>query len=214
MAVARVRRTRLGGRRLAALTGAVVVASVAVSGCSPQEAGSAAVIGNQRIREATLQTQVRAADAQLAKSGTAGSVSADDIARDVLQLDIEKAIYTRTGDLVGIHVTPGEVSTARAQAIQQSGGLSKTYAALQQAGGPLPPSALDDFLYVSVLSQKLGAAQQAAPQQLNAALAKAEKSVKVKVNPRYGSFDVSQGKINPITEPWLRDVNDKLTAAG
>jgi hypothetical protein len=213
VAVALVRRVRRSGRRrLIALTGVAVVASVAVAGCTPQEAGSAAIVNGQRIRESTLQTQVRAANAELTKAGAAGAVSTDNIARDVLQLDIAKAVLTKTDQLLGVSVTPGELSSFRSQAISQNGGEDKLLVQLQQ-NGPLAPSQLNDYLTVYLLEQKLQAVGQADPDRANAALKKAEQETTIKINPRYGTFDLTQDKVEALNEPWLRDVSDRLTSA-
>jgi hypothetical protein len=213
MDVTSIRRVRPRGRRIAVMAGAAALTVLAASGCAPRQAGAAAIIGNQRITEASLQASVRATNAELAKVGTpAGAVAQDELSRDVLTLEITKAIYAKAGSYLGITVTPGEVSTAQANAAAQNGGLDGLYAQLVQnnssdSGQPsliLPPSALQDYIYMALMEQKLQAASRTDQQAVADAVNKAIANVRVKVNPRYGQFSETSGSVVAYTPHWLR----------
>jgi len=205
-------------RRTAFLLSAAIVAAPLLTACgSDAHPGAAAVVGDQRITVAQLETRVnevrdaqRAAlpdDAQyaqaIAKTGT--------LARDTLHGMVLDQVLHRAAEDAGITVTRKEIQTMRTSLEQQAGGSKALETAwLQQYG--VAPERLDDNLRLQLEAQKLAAALGTDTSQpaFWAALSKASKELDVDLNPRYGTWDVEKSSRVDAKTPWVREV----TASG
>ncbi|WP_405735941.1 SurA N-terminal domain-containing protein [Streptomyces sp. NBC_00028] len=205
-------------RRTAFLLSAAIVAAPLLTACgSDAHPGAAAVVGDQRITVAQLETRVnevrdaqRAAlpdDAQyaqaIAKTGT--------LARDTLHGMVLDQVLHRAAEDAGITVTRKEIQTMRTGLEQQAGGSKALETAwLQQYG--VAPERLDDNLRLQLEAQKLAAALGTDTSQpaFWAALSKASKELDVDLNPRYGTWDVEKSSRVDAKTPWVREV----TASG
>ncbi|MFI9831765.1 SurA N-terminal domain-containing protein [Streptomyces sp. NPDC051913] len=205
-------------RRTAFLLSAAILAAPLLTACgSDAHPGAAAVVGDQRITVAQLETRVnevrdaqRAAlpdDAQyaqaIAKTGT--------LARDTLHGMVLDQVLHRAAEDAGITVTRKEIQTMRTGLEQQAGGSKALETAwLQQYG--VAPERLDDNLRLQLEAQKLAAALGTDTSQpaFWAALSKASKELDVDLNPRYGTWDVEKSSRVDAKTPWVREV----TASG
>ncbi|KUN21475.1 hypothetical protein AQJ23_31660 [Streptomyces antibioticus] len=205
-------------RRTALLLSAAIAAAPLLTACaSDAHPGAAAVVGDQRITVAQLETRVneirdaqRATvtdDAQyaqaIAKTGT--------LTRDTLHSMVLDRVLHRAAEDAGITVTRKEIQTMRAGLEQQAGGAKGLETAwLQQYG--IAPERLDDNLRLQLEAQKLAAALGTDTSQpaFWAALSKASKELDVDLNPRYGTWDVEKSSRVDAKTPWVREV----TASG
>ena len=201
---------------VAAVAVAGVVAAGA-AGCAPMKAGAAATVGSDRITEAQLHTQVLSLQTEQAKIGVAPSANA---ASQQLDLMLQGVIWDRVASDEGVTVTDAEVAADRANATQQLQGndkLVQTMADLsQQSQGEtdVAPVAIDRWFRNDVIARKVQSEvaaklanpsdQTALQQAMTTVLMKAVNELKIKTNPRYGTFDPAQGTIVPGTPSWLK----------
>ena len=205
-------------RRTALLLSAAIAAAPLLTACgNDAHPGAAAVVGDQRITVAQLETRVnevrdaqRAAlpdDAQyaqaIAKTGT--------LARDTLHGMVLDQVLHRAAEDAGVTVTRKEIQTMRTGLEQQAGGSKALETAwLQQYG--VAPERLDDNLRLQLEAQKLAAELGTNTNQAPFwnALSKASKALGVDLNPRYGTWDVEKSSRVDAKTPWVREV----TASG
>lgn len=201
-------------RRTALLLSAAIAAAPLLTACgNDAHPGAAAVVGDQRITVAQLESrvnEVRAAQreavpdqAQYARvvAGTAG------LTRDTLHGMVLDRVLHRAAEDAGVTVSRRDVQELRSQLEGQVGGAKALETAwLQQYG--VPPQRLEDNLRLQAEAQKLAAALGTRTDQpaFWAALSKASKELGVEVNPRYGSWDAQKvGRVDGKT-PWVREV--------
>ncbi|EGX59376.1 lipoprotein [Streptomyces zinciresistens K42] len=201
-------------RRTALLLSAAIVAAPLLTACGGDaRPGAAAVVGDQRITVAQLENRVgevrsaqRAAvsdDAQyaqvVAKSGT--------LSRDVLGNMVLDRVLRRAAQDAGVSVTRKEVQQMRGGLEKQVGGAEALRTAwLQQYG--VPPQRLDENLRLQLEAQKLGTAlgTDAGKPAFWDALAAASKKLDVRLNPRYGTWDMQKRGRADVRTPWVREV--------
>jgi SurA-like protein len=198
----------------------LLLAAPALTACGsgPAHAGAAAVVGDHRITESTLQAKVNEVRSAEAKSpqgaqlvGTSGKLSSQTLSMLVQNEVIDKAVRD-----AGISVSDSEVQQEHGQALQQFGGNEAQLesALLTQYG--IAPSGVNEFFRTNVgvgkLIQSLGF--QPGSDNGNAAvlaqISRTAKSLGVRVNPRYGTWDPRKAIIGTATDPWV--VNKTATA--
>lgn len=201
-----------------ALSAALLAGVPLLSACgSEAHPGAAAVVGGQRITVAQLENRVgEVRDAQRAASPDEKSYAqavgqSGGLSRFTLQSMVRDQVLERAAKDAGVSVSRAEVERMRAGFARQAGGdkaLQKAW--LQQ--NAVAPARLDDSLRTEVAAQKLYQALGADPQTQEGqaafwkALSTAAKKMKVDVNPRYGTWDVSKSARADATPKWLRDV--------
>ncbi|MFE7930670.1 SurA N-terminal domain-containing protein [Streptomyces sp. NPDC057456] len=202
-------------RRTALLLSAAIVAAPLLAACgNDAHPGAAAVVGNQRITVAQLESRVnevrtaqRAAvtdDAQYAQAvAQTGS-----LARDTLHGMVLDKVLHRAAEDAGVTVSRREVQEMRAGLEQQAGGAKGLEAAwLQQYG--IPPQRLDENLRLQLEAQKLATelgTNTSQPAFWNA-LSKASKALDVDLNPRYGNWDAQKVARVDAKTPWVREIS-------
>ncbi|MER5198759.1 SurA N-terminal domain-containing protein [Streptomyces sp. NPDC002755] len=202
-------------RRTALLLSAAIVAAPLLAACgNDAHPGAAAVVGDQRITVAQLESRVnevrtaqRAAvtdDAQYAQAvAQTGS-----LARDTLHGMVLDKVLHRAAQDAGITVSRREVQEMRAGLEQQAGGAQGLEAAwLQQYG--IPPQRLDENLRLQLEAQKLATelgTNTSQPAFWNA-LSKASKALDVDLNPRYGNWDAQKVARVDAKTPWVREIS-------
>ncbi|WP_320779855.1 SurA N-terminal domain-containing protein [Streptomyces sp. CRN 30] len=211
---------RRSSRRRTALllAAAIAAAGPALTACGDEaHPGAAAVVGDQRITVAQLESrvgEVRAAqraatvdDAQY-EQAVAGTGR---LTRDTLHGMVLDRVLDHASADAGVRVTRKEIQGFRASLEQQAGGAEALRAAwLQQYG--VPPQRLEDNLRTELQAQKLAAALGAdmSDEQGQAvfwqALSKASGELDVDLNPRYGTWDVERSSRADATTPWVREV--------
>ncbi|WP_103562005.1 SurA N-terminal domain-containing protein [Actinomadura rubteroloni] len=193
--------------------GAVVLAAGTLAGCggSPVQAGSAAIVGDQRITIASLDRDVRDWQRQFRDNAVANALkeqsggSADDAVRQALGTLVRIRVADQTARRAGVAVTEGRTDAVVAGFDRQSGGA----AAITLANG-LPVRyirdvarffAIRDALAARLLPPRVTSAQQVmdARQRAEGAISAVAAGMTIKINPRYGSFDRAHGMIGPVT---------------
>jgi hypothetical protein len=170
-------------RTLVVATGVVAL----LAGCGTPEAGSAAVVGNRRISVSDLQAAT--VDAQ-AFVGPSVPVSQ----RQVLYLLAASPYIEQLADRFGVGVSTDDARAAMAQTV------------------PHPSAA---GLKVVQANEALLAVQQLGDQQTsvaNAIITKGLVSEGFSVNPRYGIFNTSIGRVAPIQPNWQPTPSPSATA--
>jgi hypothetical protein len=161
--------------------------------------GSAAIVGNDRITAATLDTQV----SNLKQSGFAGQIPATEQPKAVLGWMISFAVRDRTAQDAGITVSDADIELALAALQQQTEQNAQTALTIDQvvAANGVPPDMAKEFgqWYAQLLDffklQNGGTIPSqgtAAFTTANSALVTADcqsaKALGVQVNPQYGQL--------------------------
>ena len=195
--------------RAAAASVAVCVSACAVlAACSPVKMGAAAIVGDQRITQSALDTQVAGLQAAAEPYGKQITLTSAQMPAAVLSWLIRFQIGDQLAADSGIKLTQAQIqagianiNSQAAQAATQ-GGLSSPQAALVNAG--ISPQMLPDL--GKFQAQELAFAAkanggklpttQAEGNAVTAALDKAQctaaKSLNIQVNPQFGRLDYQQ----------------------
>ncbi|WP_326825737.1 SurA N-terminal domain-containing protein [Streptosporangium sp. NBC_01756] len=177
---------------------AVAAAGVALTACSPTQAGAAAVVGGQRISSSQLDGDVRELEAALAKAGGSAAQlqSYGSLPQLVLYQTATAKQLTIAAERKGVTATDGEID----QLISTAGGQAQyEQQMLQQA---VPPSQMRAYAKASLLASKLaakygGGTDQAALQRGSQLASKDVQAVKISWNPRYGTFNAQPSQQQP-----------------
>lgn len=207
-------------RRTALVLSAVIAAAApALTACgNDAHPGAAAVVGGQRITVAQLQSRVdevrqaqRSAvpdaaqyERVVARTGT--------LARDTLHQLVLNRVLDRAARDAGVSVSRREIQQMRTGLERQAGGRKGLQTAwLQQYG--VPPKRLDENLRLQLEAQKLATRLHADTSQpaFWKALSDASRSLRIDLNPRYGSWDVQKSTRVETKSPWLRDVSTQAS---
>ncbi|MBP2707200.1 SurA N-terminal domain-containing protein [Microbispora sp. RL4-1S] len=173
----------------------LAAACAALSACGPVQAGSAAIVGKERITSSQLDDQIQ----EFRKDLAANKMTEDQLG---LQLPLPQMIllnmvnsrqFLELGRSKGVTVTDREIDDV----VNAQGGQAQFDKVLLASGIPLDEGreAVRSVLIRQKLAQQEGAgadqqSQQAALQKLTQ---EAEAAVPVKYSPRYGKFDPQQG---------------------
>ncbi|MFD0885669.1 SurA N-terminal domain-containing protein [Streptosporangium algeriense] len=177
---------------------AVAAAGAALTACSPGQAGTAAVVGGERISTGELDSSVKEYEQALAKANVspADLQFPGSVPQVVLfQLATAKQ-YTKAAERQGITVTEAEID----QVIAASGGETQhEQRMLQQA---VAPSHSREFTKAGLMLTKLmakygGGADEAALQRGQAQAIKDLQAVKVTWSPRYGTLNNNRSEQSP-----------------
>jgi SurA N-terminal domain len=178
---------------------AVAAAGVALTACSPSQAGAAAIVGKDRISAGELDKNVREYEAALAKANVSASQLQfpGSVPQVVLFQLATSAQRAKVAESKGITVTEAEID----QVISSGEGGAAGYEQqmLQQA---VAPSKTREFTRASLLITKLmakygGGTDQAAIQKGQAQVIKDLQSVPITWNPRYGTINEQRSEQQP-----------------
>lgn len=196
------------------LTAAIAAAAPLLTACgNDAHPGAAAVVGDQRITVAQLESRVdevreaqRAAvpdDSQyqqvVARTGT--------LTRDTLHGMVLDRVLHRAAQDAGVTVSRKEVQDMRGELEGQAGGPEQLETVwLQQYG--VAPDRLDDNLSVQIEAQKLAQSlgTDTSRPEFWQALSDASKKLDVDLNPRYGTWDVQKSSRVDTRTPWVREI--------
>ncbi|MEU4210278.1 SurA N-terminal domain-containing protein [Streptomyces sp. NPDC026206] len=191
---------------------ALLAAAPALTACgSAPHPGAAAVVGRDRITVSQLQNQV--ADVREAQRSSpegaqllAGSAQ---LGQDTLIRMIQYRIIEKAGEDNGVEVTRRELQQRRGQVERVLGGPQAVEDRFLAAG--IAPGQIDQELMIGLvrtkLEDKLGKAR------TGEVLMKTSDSLRVDVNPRYGTWDAKRGTARAALEPWLRPATPGPEAA-
>ncbi|MGW5349953.1 SurA N-terminal domain-containing protein [Streptomyces sp. NPDC004031] len=203
-------------RRTAAVSiaaAALLLASPALTACGsgPDRTGAAAVVGDQRITVASLQSkvnQVRAAQEASPQSAQL-LASSTKLSTQTLTMLVQTAVIERAADDAGVTVSEEEAQQDHAAALEQFGGSDQALnaALLQQFG--IAPGEADTYFRTNALLGKLISSLGYQPGSdggqtaLLGILTKTADKLGVTVNPRYGTWDKKKASIGDTSDAWV-----------
>jgi hypothetical protein len=171
-----------------------------LSACS--STGSGVSIGKTEISASQIQKSVDEILSERAKVDTSqmNLDSGASLLRSQAQFQIISVVLDQIIADKKISVTPADVAARRADILTQVGGEAELPKALVSAG--LPPSNLDKYLKIILISEKLnalvvseGATAQTAGEAVTKLVTDTAKKLGVKVNSRYGKWNEATATI-------------------
>ena len=200
-------------RVLAQVLVAFVAATVALTGCSKVD--SAATVGDAQIALSDLQSQVDLILSEREGVDTSQMQLEDGeaLTRSQLSYMISNLIIEGVAKDEKIEITTSEIEAYKTEIYTNIGGQENLPNVLVSAA--IPSSSLDDVLRRDLILRKIGEKQSAAGSDDAAVNASIQKlvtdkanSLKVTVNPRYGTWDVNTLTV-VASEPAGDAVTDK-----
>ena len=228
---AAVRRQSLVLARLVKLSALALGAGLVVTGCSPVKMGAAAIVGDQRITIANLDTEVTNLS-QYVKlyPGTVQLNQAQETLQTLTWL-VRFKINEELARQAGITVSTAQAQTARdeilnsAKANAQAQGISNVTFTLILTSSGIPPDladevaryqAIDDQFALQANGGQAPATQEArtaVTDKLNKARCVAAKALKIEVNPQFGRLDYSQYAVVASSGTVTRSAGPAKTGA-
>jgi hypothetical protein len=215
-------------RVLACAVGVGVV--IFAAACSPVQMGAAAIVGQQRITLAQLDTQVAAYQQAYPKYAHQVQVTPSQIPSHVLSWLIRFQIRDQLAADAGINVTPAQVKAAIAQinaygkqSAAQSGLKNYSLTLLMVANG-IPPDMSDELgryqaIDLAYLEQANGGTLPNSSSTSSAAAAKmthseclVAKSLSIQVSPQYGQLNYNGFTVNPTPDTLSLTSGSKPTS--
>lgn len=206
-------------RRLIKVSAVVLGAGLVVTGCSPVKMGAAALVGNERITIATLNTEVTKLNEAAKKYPTTVQLSPAQATQETLTWLIRFEIFDQLASQAGITVSATQAQAALAQilasakASAQQQGISNVTTDLILAANGIPPNLSGEVgRYQAIETQFVqqvnggqiptsSAAQAATTTKLEHAQCVAAKSLNIVVNPQFGKLSYSQAQFQVVTAP-------------
>jgi hypothetical protein len=199
--------------RLVKVSAVVLGAGLAVAGCSPVKMGAAAVVGNQRITMATLDTEVTNLSRTAQLYPGVVQLSAAQETQETLSWLVRFKINEELAKQAGITVSSsaaqkalGQIyATAKAQA--QAQGVSNVTLPLILVANGIPPDMGTELgRYQAIETQFVeqlnggqiptaAAAQTATTAKLQRAQCVAAKSLQIEINPQFGRLNYTQYQV-------------------
>ena len=201
--------------RLAAIVGiGAITVAIGLSGCSTPTAGAAAVVGDQRISESTLNAEVQAV---LALQGLPSTDSSNELISNTLDQMITEILVNELASREKIEVTQGEIDNLRLQYITQAGGSQAFEEQIGQQGISLAD--VDSIIRVNIQVSKLGdvLAPNTEPDAKSAAvfvaISELSSELGTEVSPRFGTWDPENLTVGPsensLSEPQSVDLGSE-----
>ena len=203
------------------MSAVVLGAGLVVTGCSssPVKMGAAAIVGNERITIATLNTEVTNLNQAAEKYPATVQLSQVQATQQTLAWLIRFEIFDQLASQAGITVSSTQAQAALAQiyasakASAQQQGISNVTLDLILAANGIPPNlytelgryqAIETQFVEQVNGGKIptsSAAQTATTTKLEHAQCVAAKSLNIVVNPQFGKLSYSQSQFQVVTAP-------------
>ena len=202
-------------RRLIKVSAVVLGAGLVVTGCSPVKAGAAAIVGDQRITIATLDTAVT--DLNQAAKKYPGNISLTPAqeTQQVLTWLVRFQVVEQLAKQDGITVSAAQAQNALAEIYAaaksqaQASGVSNVTLELILAANGIPPDLSAEVgryqaIQTQYVEQANGgklptttASETASTASLDKAQCIAAKSLTISINPQFGRLDYSQLSVVP-----------------
>jgi hypothetical protein len=197
--------------RVIAVPVALGLGVASLSACSPSLLGAAAVVDSSRITVSEIQGSLSSAHALQVRYGVTPADSTSG-ARDEVQRRVVDLIFDRAASSLGVTVSAGEVSSAITASRKQLGGdagLGREFAranlSLDEANDVFRQQLLNKKMIDKLTAANPGATSDAINTKLLGSLVTAAKSMRIRINPRYGRFNAEAGQIDPVPFDFLRD---------
>jgi hypothetical protein len=217
-------------RRLIKVSALVLGAGLVVAGCSPVKLGAAAVVGDQRITVATLDTEVTNLSRHVKLYPGTVQLTPEQQTQQTLTWLIRFKINEELAEQEGITVSTAQAQKAldeiytAAKANAQAQGINNVTLDLILTANGIPTNlatevgryqAIDDQFALKVNGGQAPAtqdAQSAVTDKLNKARCVAAKQLKIQVNPQYGRLDYGQYAIVASSPAVSRSAGPAPTA--
>ena len=207
--------TKSTRQRLAVIAGiGLISASLGLSGCSSQTAGAAAVVGDQRISESELDTEVQDA---LTLQGLSSADSSNALITSTLDQLITGILVDELADREKIKVTQGETDDLRLQYVAQAGGQEAFEASIGEQG--ISIDEVDSIIRVNLQVAKLGDVlspqgdTDAKSAAVFVAISELSSELGTEVAPRFGTWDPENLSVGPaansLSEPQSVDLGSE-----
>ncbi len=208
-------------RRLIKVSAVVLGAGLVVTGCSssPVKMGAAAIVGNERITIATLNTEVTKLNQAAKQYPGVVQLSPVQATQETLGWLIRFQIFDQLASQAGITVSTSQEGAAfdqilaSAEASAQQQGISNVTPDLILAANGIPPNlsgevgryqAIETQFVEQVNGGKIptsSTAQATTTTKLEHAQCVAAKSLKIVVNPQFGQLSYSQSQFQVVSAP-------------
>ena len=206
-------------RRLIKVSAVALGAGLVVTACSPVKLGSAAIVGNERITIATLDTEVTNLSRTVKLYPGTVQLSQEQQTQQTLTWLIRFKINDELARRAGITVSTAEAQKALAEiysaakASAQAQGIPNVTLGLILVANGIPPNLADEVGRYQAINDKFAqqvnggqeptstAAQSATTAKLNKASCLAAKALKVQVNPQFGQMDYN--KVAVVAVPGI-----------
>jgi len=194
-----VRTDRIRLAFVSAVISGAVVAGLTLTGCGAATAGAAAVVGDTRISEQTLTSNVQevlVAQQKSPNTSDAALISA------VLNRLVTSELVNVLAAQKGITVTQGAIDSTLQGYVQQAGSEAEVQNLLLQRN--VAPSQIEAFVRTNVLAQMLGQALapsadiQGQSDAVVAAIVETSMVVGTEVSPRFGTWEATKLAIGPV----------------
>lgn len=177
---------------MTALAAATAALAVTLTGCSSATPGAAAIVGDQRISENQLTSQVQEV---LRAQGRPVDSASEALVVTTLDRMITASLVEQLAERQGVEVTQGELDATIANYAEASGGRE----AFEQAllAQDLAPDDIEELFRVNILAQKMGMILDPAgtpdtqSASIFAAVTAFSEEVGTEVSPRYGTWDAT-----------------------
>jgi hypothetical protein len=196
--------SRLGRTMVCAVV--ALLATGALAACNPNQTRAAAIIDGKVISTDELQA---ATQSYLQALGNPDDKQAQ---RLVLQQMVLTEVIEKAAKDQGVAVRTGTVASQRDRVIKSIGGKVALVKALAQQQQPttVAPTQIDSWVRGRLLSNKILAkidpggdpTSQVAAEKFSTVLVKASKSMKIELNPRYGTWSPTRG-VTPLISGGL-----------
>jgi hypothetical protein len=202
-------------RRLVTTSAVVVGVALVVTACGPVKLGSAAIVGNDRITIATLDTEVTNLSQTVKLYPGTVQLSQAQKTQQTLTWLIRFKINDELARQAGITVSTAQAQKAldeiysAAKANAQAQGIRNVTLDLILVANGIPPNLASEVGRYQAIDDKFAeqvnggqeptstAAQSATTAKLNMARCRAAKALSVQVNPQFGRLDYTQVAVVP-----------------
>jgi SurA-like N-terminal domain len=197
-------------RKLVTLSAVIVGAVLAVTACSPVKMGSAAIVGNQRITIATLDTEVTNLNQAVARYKSTVQLSQAQQTQQTLTWLVRFKVNEELARQAGITVSKAQAEEAlatiyaAAKASAQAQGIPNASLDLILAANGIPPNLASEVGRYQAIDDEFArqanggqeptstSAQTAISAKLTKARCQAAKALKIQVNPQFGQLNYDQ----------------------
>lgn len=203
-------RSRAWRQRIALLAAIVVLPALAA--CEPDQLNAAAIVDDEKITVTEIQGALEAVEEAQERLGLPTErlpqAAHNEVHRRVIVL-----IYAKAAAEAGIDVTEGEMALRAAELRRQAGG-DEAFERTQLSYGKTLAVAEDDTRLQLIESKMVAKFSADAGRELQREEAIAligerliatARSMEIRVNPRYGTFDPVRGSIDPFKYDYIRD---------
>ena len=218
-------------RRLIKVSAVALGVGLVVTACSPVKAGSAAIVGNERITVATLDTEVTNLSQAVEQYKSTVQLSQEQQTQQTLTWLIRFKVNEELARQAGITVTDAQADTAlatiyaAAKASAEQQGIPNPSLDLILAANGIPPNLAHEVGRYQAINDEFAkqanggqeptstSAQTATSAKLTKAQCQAAKALNIQVNPQFGQLNYNQLSIVAAPGTVFRTAGPAPTAS-